>query len=406
MEWLFRAWGAACVLIGLGFLLIILGSIASKASKAFTQTYITLEVNLDPALLFSAGEPDSSSIAQADYDRVLRDALSSLFPEVRTPRQRRALYAFVSLRAPYQIRDMLVENPILLGRRIELSVLADDALDMWVKDGANRQRARAGLSPQQLQWAESLLERGLLERRFNSVFFTSGDSREPEMAGILAAVKGSAYMLVLTLLVAFPLGVASAVYLEEFAPRNRLIELAEANINSLAAMPSIIFGLLGLALFINLFQMPTSAPVVGGLTLALIALPNVILSAREAIAMVPKSDREAALALGSSRVQMVVHHVLPQAAPGIAGGAVVALARVAGEAAPLLMLGMVAFLVDPPLGFSDPSTALPVQIFMWAGRLEPAFVERTAAAILVLLAFLLALNLVAALLRSRSRQPG
>jgi phosphate transport system permease protein len=247
----------------------------------------------------------------------------------------------------------------------------------------------------------SMQDQGLIESRFNTTFFTAGDSREPEQSGILSALKGSFYMLIVTLLLSFPIGVASAIYLEEFAPQNRWTDFIEVNINNLAAVPSIVFGLLGLAVFINFFTLPRSAPLVGGLVLTLMTLPTIIISGRAALKSVPPSIREAALGIGASRVQTVFYHVLPLALPGMLTGTIIGMAQALGESAPLLMIGMVAFIVDVPQGFTDPSTALPVQIYLWADSPERAFVERTSAAIMVLLAFLITMNALAVLLRKR-----
>ena len=240
-----------------------------------------------------------------------------------------------------------------------------------------------------------------MKKRFNTTFFTAGDSREPELAGILGAAAGSFFTLVVTLLLSFPIGVAAAVYLEEFAPKNRWTDLIEVNINNLAAVPSIIFGLLGLAVFLNFFGLPRSAPVVGGLVLTLMTLPVIIIASRSALKSVPPSIREAALGVGASEMQMVAHHVLPLALPGMLTGTIIGMARALGETAPLLMIGMVAFIVDIPAGFTDPATALPVQIYLWADSPERAFVERTSGAIIVLLAFLIIMNAVAVILRKR-----
>ncbi|HZW58986.1 MAG TPA: phosphate ABC transporter permease PstA, partial [Woeseiaceae bacterium] len=252
-----------------------------------------------------------------------------------------------------------------------------------------------------LGWIDTLLANGDLEKRFNTALFENGDSREPELAGIKGALMGSFYMLVVTIALAFPVGAAAAVYLEEFAPKNRWSDLIEVNINNLAAVPSIVYGLLGLAVFINWLALPRSAPLVGGLVLALLTLPVIIIASRAAIKAVPPSIREAALGLGASRMQVVTHHVLPLALPGMLTGAIIGMSRALGETAPLLMIGMVAFIVDVPGGFTDPATALPVQIFLWADSPERAFAERTSAAIIVLLGFLLVMNLAAVIMRKR-----
>jgi phosphate transport system permease protein len=262
--------------------------------------------------------------------------------------------------------------------------------------------AQRRLSDRQIDWIDQLSGQGRLQTRFNVALFTNGDSREPELAGIRGALMGSFYMLIVTIALAFPLGVAAAVYLEEFAPKNRWADLIEVNINNLAAVPSIVFGLLGLAVFVNWLGMPRSAPLVGGLVLALLTLPVIIIASRAAIKAVPPSIREAALGIGASRMQVVFHHVLPLALPGMLTGAIIGMSRALGETAPLLMIGMVAFIVDVPSGFTNPATALPVQIFLWADSPERAFAERTSAAIIVLLGFLLLMNLAAIIMRKKA----
>jgi phosphate transport system permease protein len=257
------------------------------------------------------------------------------------------------------------------------------------------------VSDKQIAWIDRLAAEGHLERKFNITFLTTGDSREPELAGIWGAVSGSFFTLLITLVLSFPIGVAAAVYLEEFAKKNRWTDLIEVNINNLAAVPSIVFGLLGLAVFLNLFGLPRSAPLVGGLVLTLMTLPTIIIASRSALKSVPPSIREAALGVGASKMQMVVHHVLPLALPGMLTGAIIGMARALGESAPLLMIGMVAFIVDIPKGVTDPATVLPVQIYLWADSPERAFVERTSAAIMVLLAFLVVMNAGAIILRKK-----
>jgi len=257
------------------------------------------------------------------------------------------------------------------------------------------------LSDQQIGWVNALEQRGDLDLRFNRSFFSNGDSRDPEQAGVRGALIGSLLTLLITLLLSFPIGVGAAVYLEEFAPRNRLTDIIEVNINNLAAVPSIVFGLLGLAVFIGFFGMPRSAPLVGGFVLTLLTLPTIIIASRAALKAVPPSIREAALGMGASRLQMVGHHVLPLALPGMLTGAIIGMARALGESAPLLMIGMVAFIVEVPQGIVDPATALPVQVFLWSDLPERGFVERTSGAIIVLLVFLLVMNATAVWLRNK-----
>lgn len=267
-------------------------------------------------------------------------------------------------------------------------------------DGSKPQSERR-LNDKQISWINSLIEADKVEKRFNTVLFTAGDSREPELAGILGAVKGSLLTLLITLALSFPIGVAAAVYLEEFAPANKWTDMIEININNLAAVPSIIFGLLGLAIFINFFGLPRSTPVVGGLVLTLMTLPTIIIAGRASLKSVPPSIREAALGVGASKLQTITHHVLPLALPGMLTGTIIGMAQALGETAPLLMIGMVAFIVDVPSSITDPATALPVQIFLWSDSPERAFTERTSAAIMVLLTFLIFMNATAVVLRKK-----
>ncbi|MBX2867552.1 MAG: phosphate ABC transporter permease PstA, partial [Acidiferrobacterales bacterium] len=261
--------------------------------------------------------------------------------------------------------------------------------------------ANRRLKDNAIGWIDTLIEDGQIEKRFNVPFFTNGDSREPEQAGIWGATMGSFFTILVTMLLAFPIGIAAAVYLQEFAPKNKFTDLIEVNINNLAAVPSIIFGLLGLAIFINFFGLPRSVPLVGGMVLALMTLPTIIISSRAALAAVPPSIREAALGVGASPVQTVLHHVLPLAMPGMLTGTIIGLAQALGETAPLLVIGMVAFIVDVPGSPLDPGTALPVQIYLWSDSPERAFVERTSAAIMMLLLFLIAINGLIVLLRKK-----
>ena len=305
--------------------------------------------------------------------------------------------------AAFDLQKRVTADPQLIGTSETLWVLGSDDLDLYLKGRirATESEESRPLSDQQLAWIDKLRKLNVAELRFNRTFFTRGDSREPEQAGVWGAVAGSFFTLIVTLLLSFPIGVAAAIYLEEFALRNRWTDLIEVNINNLAAVPSIVFGLLGLAVFINLFGLPRSAPLVGGLVLTLMTLPTIIIASRAALKAVPPSIREAALGMGASKIQMVAHHVLPLAMPGMLTGTIIGMARALGETAPLLMIGMVAFIVDVPKGLTDPATVLPVQIFLWADSPERAFVERTSGAIIVLLMFLLVMNGLAVILRNR-----
>ena len=402
-ERLFRCAGIAAVLVGLAFLTFFFITLIGNGYTAFSQTHLLLEIELNSAQLDPKGNRDSIDLRRADYQRPIRDALRARFPDVTSRAELRELFALLSPGAGFELRDQVLENPALVGQTLELWVLADDDLDMLVKGHIDRfaEESIRRVSNRQLQWIEALEADGAISKRWNKRFFTSGDSRDPEMAGLWSAVVGSFHMLLVTLVLSFPLGVATAIYLEEFAPKNRWTDLIEVNINNLAAVPSIVFGLLGLALFINFFGLPRSAPLVGGLVLTLMTLPVVIIAARAALTAVPPSIREAALSVGASKMQTIFHHVMPLAMPGMLTGTIIGMARALGESAPLLMIGMVAFIVDVPESPLDPATALPVQVYLWADSPERAFVERTSAAILVLLAFLFVMNATAILLRKR-----
>ncbi|MEY3137805.1 MAG: hypothetical protein RL580_1537, partial [Pseudomonadota bacterium] len=312
-------------------------------------------------------------------------------------------YGIVSSAASIELQQRITSDPTAIGTRETRWVLADDTVDMLIKGRVSRTAPEdeRRLSDQQIGWIAALERDGTLELRFNRAFFSNGDSRDPEQAGVRGALIGSMLTLFITLLLSFPIGVGAAVYLEEFAPRNRLTDIIEVNINNLAAVPSIVFGLLGLAVFIGFFGLPRSAPLVGGFVLTLLTLPTIIIASRAALKAVPPSIREAALGMGASRLQMVAHHVLPLAVPGMLTGAIIGMARALGESAPLLMIGMVAFIVEVPQGVFDPATALPVQVFLWSDLPERGFIERTSGAIIVLLLFLLVMNATAVLLRNK-----
>ena len=399
-EFTFKMLGMFATAVGILFLGVFFASLIGEGASAFKQTYLQLDIELSEDVLAPGGELD---LAYADFDGLVRAALRRELPDVSGRQERRELYRIVSMGASYQVRDLVAGNPDLVGTTQTLWVPASSNVDMLIKGNidANVAEALRPISDKQIAWVETLREAGRLDTRFNTALFTNGDSREPELAGIKGAVMGSLYMLMVTMVLSFPIGVAAAIYLEEFAPRNRWSDLIEVNINNLAAVPSIVFGLLGLAVFINWAALPRSAPLVGGLVLTLLTLPVIIIASRAAIKAVPPSIREAALGLGASQTQVVFHHVLPLAMPGMLTGAIIGMSRALGESAPLLMIGMVAFIVDVPGSFTDPATALPVQIFLWADSPERAFAERTSAAIIVLLGFLLVMNLAAVILRKR-----
>ena len=401
-QWL----GRIALALGGAFLALILGTIVANGYTAWQQTFIALDIHFAPERLDPEGTGGEEALLAGDYGGLVKASLREAFPEVGKRRERRRLQALISPGASFHLRDMVLADPSLVGETRTVWLPADDDVDMLLKGHIDRDVPEDSrrLDDWQIGIVDALAARGAVDKRFNHTFFVAGDSREPEISGIRGALVGSALTLIVTLLLSFPVGVGAALYLEEFAPRNRWTDLIEVNINNLAAVPSIVFGLLGLAVFLNFFGLPRSVPMVGGMVLALMTLPTIIIAGRAALASVPPSIREAALGVGASRMQTVTHHVLPLAMPGILTGTIIGMARALGETAPLLMIGMVAFIVDIPHTPFDPATVLPVQIFLWVDSPERAFVERTSAAIIVLLGFLIAMNGLAVVLRRRFEQ--
>lgn len=397
----FRAYGLASIVLGLCFLLVLFTSIISNGYSAFIYTNVSLDVPLDAQLIDPDGSRKPQTLSSADYDEVLKQAILSYFPEVTERQPKRALIGFMGSSASLVVRDLVVSHPEWIGTTQRIWLPVDDSVDMLAKHRMGDEADLSDRNKLTLGWLERLKQDNRIKTVFNKDFLSRGDSREPETAGIWGAVSGSALTLLITIGLSLPVGIAAAIYLEEFAPRNRWTDLIEVNINNLAAVPSIVFGLLGLAVFINFFGLPRSSPLVGGLVLTLMTLPVMIIAGRSALKAVPPSVREAALGIGASPVQMVFDHVLPLAMPGMLTGAIIGTARALGESAPLLMIGMVAFIVDVPTSFNSPATVLPVQIYLWADSPERAFTERTSAAIIVLLAFLITMNGLAVYLRRR-----
>ena len=395
----FQWFGKLGVILGLATVVLLFVDIISKGSGAFRATYIQLEIEYDPEVIGILDVNDTEEFIFANWQNLAKKSLRDLFPEVTKRGEKRKLNNLVSEGAGFDFRDQLTQRPILWGTKETLWILADDDIDTYYKSWLDDNPFSARLTSEQIKWIDQLHSKGLITLKFNTKFFERGDSREPEQAGIKGALIGSFFTLILTLLMSFPMGVTAAIYLEEFAPKNKWTDLIEVNINNLAAVPSIIFGLLGLAIFINFFGIPRSIPVLGAIVLALMTLPTIIITSRAAIKSVPPSIREAALGVGASKFQTTLHHVLPLSLPGMLTGAIIGMARALGETAPLLMIGMVAFIVDIPGGFTDPATVLPVQIFLWIDSPERAFVEKTSAAIIILLSFLMVLNFVAVYLR-------
>jgi len=405
----FRNIGLSAVLFGFMLVVILIGDISTKALPAFHQHWVKLDVNYQSDWLSVdanlSGYELTQQLKTADFRKVLRNSIYPMFVNEQTPKlsrkEKRSVLKLFSSNAEFTIRYALLAAPEDFNETVSIWVRLDDDVDSYLKEGFAFGTAGLRINEQQAQWVAKLEQEQRIESRFNSSFFTTSDSREPELAGIKGALMGTLLTMFVTLLLSFPLGVAGALYLEEFAPKNRLTDIIEININNLAAVPSIVFGLLGLAVIINLFGLPRSAPLVGGIVLTLMTLPTIIIASRAAIKAVPPSIREAALGLGASKMQVTFSHVLPQAMPGIITGAIIGIAQALGETAPLLMIGMVAFIVDVPTSIVDSATVLPVQIFLWADSPERAFLAKTSAAILVLLTLLLVINITATVLRSK-----
>ncbi|MDE0589599.1 phosphate ABC transporter permease PstA [Halocynthiibacter sp. C4] len=409
----FRAYGLAAIFAGLLALVLLVGSILNNGASAFKQTFIQIDVTLPENKLDKSGVRDPEVMKKATtvtYAPLLRDGLMAKLEELGvTDIEKKEVGNMISKEAAAQLRNHVLANPNLIGQTIPFEVLANGRIDGFFKGRVDFASAELdkNVSPAQLNAALALEDAGALETRFNIGFLTAPDASDqrPEAAGLGVAILGSLYMMGVVLLLALPIGVTASIYLEEFAPTNRWTDLIEVNISNLAAVPSIVFGILGLAIFINFAGLPQSAPIVGGLVLTLMTLPTIIIATRVSLKSVPPSIRDAALGVGASKMQAVFHHVLPLAAPGILTGTIIGLAQALGETAPLLLIGMVAFVREypagPPEGLFDPATALPVQIYNWTQRADPAFVERASGAIIILLLFLIVMNAIAVMLRRR-----
>lgn len=407
----FRLYGLGAIGIAMAALVILLTSIIGGGIGAFQQTYISIPVALDAETLDPKGNrdpKDMSMVFTLIYGGVLDQAVSDAVEREGIEIEGLSdadVKGLISKDASAQLRNRVLADPELVGQVVDVNVLASGRIDGYYKGRVSMESAIAdgNTSPEQLMLADALKERDMLVTRFNWNFITNPDASDqrPEAAGVGVAILGSFYMLAVVLLLAVPIGVAASIYLEEFAPKNRLTDIIEVNISNLAAVPSIVFGILGLALFINFVGLPQSAPIVGGLVLTLMTLPTIIISTRAALRAVPPSIRDAALGVGASKMQSIFHHVLPLAMPGILTGTIIGLAQALGETAPLLLIGMVAFVVEYPEGLFDPASALPVQVYNWTQRADPAFFERAMGASIVLLIFLLSMNLLAIFLRRR-----
>ncbi len=392
-----KLYGLGAITIAVGMLAILIGTLVSTGYLAFTQTHVSVAFNLD------ADNIEREDPGAGNYRAIVADAVDTLFPGIETPADRRTAAGILSNGTQVILRNRVLADPSLIGQTVTIAVPASDPYDQLAKGVIDRElpENRRRVSDEQIALFDSLTERGLVSRPFNWGLIFNSDSRFPELAGLAGAIVGSFYALLVCFLISFPVGIAAAIYLEEFAPKNRATDFIEVNINNLAAVPSIVFGLLGLAVFLQVFGLPRSAPIVGGMVLALMTLPTIIIVTRNALKAVPPSIREAALGVGASKHEVILHHVLPLAIPGILTGTIIGLAQALGETAPLLLIGMNAFLTSPPGGIMEPATALPTQIFIWADSPERGFVSRTSAAILVLLGFLIMMNAIAIYLRQR-----
>ena len=398
----FRIYGRIAIGVALAFLVTLFVSIFSKGIPGFFQHYVTIEVTLDRAKLDPAGDLSVQSLYDGDARGVIRKALFEA-AEASGRSGRKAAGKIISQGAEQRLRNAILDDPNILDTTQSMTFAVDDDVDSFLRGYIKRETPEKDrrINDKMIGYIDTLNEKGLISFQFSDYLIFGSASRNAEMAGIFGAFVGSILTLAVCLVLAFPLGVATAVYLEEFAPKNRITELIEININNLAAVPSVVFGILGLAIFIGIFGMPRSIPLIGGVVLALMTLPTIIISSRAAIRAVPPSIRDAALGVGASRMQTMLHHVVPLAMPGMLTGTIIGMAQALGETAPLLMIGMVAFIVDVPGSVTDPGTVLPVQIFMWADFAERMFILKTSAAIMVLLAFLILMNAAAIIIRKK-----
>lgn len=421
-EKLFKGIGLGAVIISLTLVAILFINIFAKGLPAFWQSAITLDIYFDPEIIQISDKPIQSpdetenafrqryiewqsEVGMVNFNRIILDGLYKVVPEAESRQYRRDAARIVTSGERYALRDMVIDNPGIIGQTKTVHLLTDANIDVWLKGNIDRSLpdSQQQLSPKVREWVEVLSEQGIINNRFSFALFMNPDSRSSlASAGLAGAFMGSLYMMLVVIFLAVPMGVAAAIYLEEFAPKNKLTDLVEVNINNLAAVPSIVFGLLGAAVFIGWFKLPMSAPIVGGLVLSLMTLPTVIIATRSTLKAIPPSIRQAALGLGASKMQAIFHHVLPLAVPGILTGAIIGVAQALGEAAPLLLIGMKSFVAQVPTGPFEQSTALPVQIFLWQGNeLRNFFEARTSAAIIVLLALMLSLNALAIWLRKK-----
>ncbi len=399
----FKIYGLLGITTAVTFLCIILSSIFMEGKKAFLSTYIKLEVYFDPDIIYTDNDQKEEDIKFANFQKIIKNSLNNFFPEISDKGELRKLSDFISSSEEENLMRLVLENKQLIGQKVTLWLLASSKIDVINKNPDMELIAEEDrlISNLELNWLNEIRSANNIESNFNKNFFVKADSTEPEQAGIWGSLVGSFFTLFVTLILSFPIAVAAGVFLEELAPKNKFTDFIEVNINNLAAVPSIIFGLLGLAIFLNVMHLPRSAPIVGGMVLALMTLPTIIIATRASLKAVPPSIREAAIGLGATKFQTVTHHVLPLSLPGILTGTIIGMSQALGESAPLLMIGMVAFIVDVPGSFLDSSTVLPVQIYLWKSTAARGFVELTAAGVMVLLSFLILMNGLAVYIRQK-----
>ena len=399
----FKTYGILGIISATIFLIVILSTIFIEGKSAFKSTYIKLDVFFDPSVIDPGGTRDIDEIRFANYRKVIKNSLKNYFPEVTEKEEMKSLTELISSSEEENLMQAVLKNNDLIGANKKVWLKASSKIDIIHKNPEMKDLSESNrlISDKELEWFDKLTRNGDIKFNLNKIFFLKADSTEPEQAGILGSILGSFFTLVITLILSFPIAVAAGVFLEELAPKNRFTDIIEININNLAAVPSIIFGLLGLAIFLNVMHLPRSAPIVGGMVLALMTLPTIIIATRVSLKAVPPSIREAAVGLGATKFQSVIHHVLPLAIPGIATGTIIGMSRALGESAPLLLIGMVAFIVDIPSSFTDSATVLPVQIYLWKSTAARGFVELTAAGVIVLLTFLILMNALAIYVRNK-----
>ncbi len=399
----FKTYGILGIISATVFLIVILSTIFIEGKSAFKSTYIKLDVFFDPSIIDPDGTRDIDEIRFANYRKVIKKSLKNYFPEVTEKEEMKSLTELISSSEEENLMQAVLKNNDLIGANKKVWLKASSKIDIIHKNPEMKDLSESNrlISDKELEWFDKLTRNGDVKFSLNKIFFLKADSTEPEQAGILGSILGSFFTLVITLILSFPIAVAAGVFLEELAPKNRFTDIIEININNLAAVPSIIFGLLGLAIFLNVMHLPRSAPIVGGMVLALMTLPTIIIATRVSLKAVPPSIREAAVGLGATKFQSVIHHVLPLAIPGIATGTIIGMSRALGESAPLLLIGMVAFIVDIPSSFTDSATVLPVQIYLWKSTAARGFVELTAAGVIVLLTFLILMNGLAIYVRNK-----